>query len=793
MTSSIGALSPAPETGAEPVAPSLSSRLWAMVSDASPHALIHGDAVDYRVVARLGGFFYAIGAVATLVALLFRPLTDVERLWVIAVCLTGIAVASTIWFLPWQRWPRSRTLILLPVAFLFVAIGHSVALNPLEFTLYLMAGFVWIGTGHPRGTSLRMLPLLWVAYLLPILLGRPADINEAISGLVTTTVLCLIVGETLAWLVASLRRVHEELATQRIGARYRALVRNVSDLVAVVRPDADILFIAPSVERMLGYQPTELTSHRLTELLDDDAAAEALRLFERLSRQPGASATQEWRVSHADGSTRVIEAAAVNLAEDPDIGGIVLTGRDVTDRHALEAQLSHEALHDALTGLANRILFLDRVAHAIARSQRRPEQVAVLFLDLDEFKDVNDSLGHQAGDVVLRAVAERLRDGVRAGDTVARLGGDEFAILVEDAEGADYVTGLAERLLDELRRPILVDDTEHEIEASVGIVLAGPDARDADALVRDADIAMYAAKELGKDRVEVFHPAMQARISERLQLVTDLRRAIDEGELEVVYQPFIELATERMVGVEALVRWKHPDRGLLQPGAFIGATEESGLIVALGDHVLRQACAAARRWSVEGAGLELVSVNLSPRQFAEEHLVDDIRTILLETGLPAKLLVLEITESVLIGDLLSTREKLSALRAMGVRIAIDDFGMGYSSLNYLRALPVDILKIDQAFVAGLGTEQSADALVEAIIQMARAMGLETIAEAVEQPCEAQRLRELGARLAQGFHFARPMSAAAITQARDSGGASVRFEGAEIAGARPCPESLKLAV
>jgi diguanylate cyclase (GGDEF)-like protein/PAS domain S-box-containing protein len=632
-----------------------------------------------------------------------------------------------------------------------------------------------------------------VAYLLPILLGRPADINEAISGLVTTTVLCLIVGETLAWLVASLRRVHEELATQRIGARYRALVRNVSDLVAVVRPDADILFIAPSVERMLGYQPTELTSHRLTELLDDDAAAEALRLFERLSRQPGASATQEWRVSHADGSTRVIEAAAVNLAEDPDIGGIVLTGRDVTDRHALETQLSHEALHDALTGLANRILFLDRVAHAIARSQRRPEQVAVLFLDLDEFKDVNDSLGHQAGDVVLRAVAERLRDGVRAGDTVARLGGDEFAILVEDAEGADYVTGLAERLLDELRRPILVDDTELEIEASVGIVLAGPDARDADALVRDADIAMYAAKELGKDRVEVFHPAMQARISERLQLVTDLRRAIDEGELEVVYQPFIELATERMVGVEALVRWKHPDRGLLQPGAFIGAAEESGLIVALGDHVLRQACAAARRWSVEGAGLELVSVNLSPRQFAEEHLVDDIRAVLLETGLPAKLLVLEITESVLIGDLLSTREKLSALRAMGVRIAIDDFGMGYSSLNYLRALPVDILKIDQAFVAGLGTEQSADALVEAIIQMARAMGLETIAEAVEQPCEAQRLRELGARLAQGFHFARPMSAAAITQARDSGGASVRFEGAEPAGANPCPESHKLGV
>ena len=357
----------------------------------------------------------------------------------------------------------------------------------------------------------------------------------------------------------------------------------------------------------------------------------------------------------------------------------------------------------------------------------------------------------------------RLRAGVRTADTVARLGGDEFAVLVEDAEGAEYVTKLAERLLEEVHRPIVVEDVRLAIGASVGLVLADDETDGADGLVRDADIAMYAAKELGKDRVEIFHPAMQERISERLHLVTDLRRAIDADELEVVYQPFVELGTERMVGVEALVRWKHPQRGLLQPGAFIGAAEESGLIVALGDHVLREACAAAQGWSAEGPGFELVSVNLSPRQFGDGHLVDKVGTVLEETGLPPRLLVLEITENVLIGDLLSTREKLNALRAMGVRIAIDDFGMGYSSLNYLRALPVDILKIDRSFVTGLGTEQNVDALVEAIVEMARVMGLDTIAEAVEYPCEARRLRELHARLAQGFYFARPMSAAAITK------------------------------
>ncbi len=734
--------------------------LW---TERGPGKLVSEESARLRVQAQLAGTLFSVGALTTLVnqALMRQP-ASMEALVTFS-CLMALLVAVFVWRLPWEDWSSSWQLLLVPAGLAFIAVRNTLVFNPFDFDLFFVGTFMLVGTGHPRGTSLRMLPLLWLAYLLPFAAGRPADLNQVLAGLVTTTVLCLLVGETLAWLVASLRRVHEELATQRIGARYRALVRNVSDLVAVVGPDAVIHFIAPSVERMLGYEPAELTSRRLTELFTDEAGPEALRLFERLSRQPGASATQEWRVSHADGSTRVIEAAAVNLAEDPDIGGIVLTGRDVTERHALETQLSHEALHDALTGLANRILFQDRVAHAIARARRRPEQVAVLFLDLDEFKDVNDSLGHQAGDTVLQVVADRLRAGVRNSDTVARLGGDEFAILVEDAEGTEYVTKLAERLLDEVHRPILVEDVRLAVGASVGIVLADEGTDGADALVRDADIAMYAAKGLGKDRIEIFHPAMQERISERLHLVTDLRRAIEAGELEVVYQPFVELATERMVGVEALVRWQHPERGLLQPGAFIGAAEESGLIVALGDHVLREACAAARGWASEGSGFELVSVNLSPRQFGDEHLVDNIRTALEETGLPPRLLVLEITENVLIGDLLSTRERLNALRTMGVRIAIDDFGMGYSSLNYLRALPVDILKIDRSFVTGLGTEQNVDALVEAIVAMARVMGLETIAEAVEHPCEARRLRELHARLAQGFYFARPMSATAISE------------------------------
>ena len=298
----------------------------------------------------------------------------------------------------------------------------------------------------------------------------------------------------------------------------------------------------------------------------------------------------------------------------------------------------------------------------------------------------------------------------------------------------------------------------------MGIVFADAGTDDADALVRDADIAMYAAKDLGKDRVEIFHPAMQARISERLHLVTDLRRAIDDGELEVVYQPFVELATERMVGVEALVRWKHPERGLLQPSAFIGAAEESGLIVALGDHVLREACAAARAWAVRRAPASSSSRSTSHR--ASSATSASSTTSRPSSPRPACHPSCSCSRSPRTCSSATCsppREKLNALRAMGVRIAIDDFGMGYSSLNYLRALPVDILKIDRSFVTGLGTEQNVDALVEAIVEMARVMGLETIAEAVEQPCEAARLRELGARLAQGFYFARPMSATAISE------------------------------
>jgi diguanylate cyclase (GGDEF)-like protein/PAS domain S-box-containing protein len=743
-------------------------RAWA---EHAPATLASGAAIKASTQAQLTSALFAVAAFTALANQVVMDLPAGTKVLGVMLCLVTLVMAVIIWRLPWQRWPISWQLWIIPLGFLLIAVRNVLLFNPPDYGLYFVGAFILIGTGHPRGTSIRLLPLLWIAYLLPLafLSLDSVDMRLALSGAVTITILCLIVGETLAWLVASLRRVHEELATRRIGSRYRALVQNASDLVVVVDTDARILYVAPSMERMLGYRPMELLSHRLTELFVDGSAPEALGLLARLSRYPGANATQEWRVRHADGSTRVIEAAAVNLAEDPDIGGIVLTARDVTERHALEAQLSHEALHDPLTGLANRFLFHDRLTHAMARTRRRAEGVAMLFLDIDEFKDVNDTLGHQAGDLVLRTVAERISGVVRVSDTVARLGGDEFAVLIEDGVAAEPPTRLAERILAEVRRPISVRDTELVLGASVGVVLADTEAEDAEALVRDADIAMYAAKRSGKDRVAVFHPSMQARISERIQLVTELRRAIDGAELDVVYQPLIELSSDRMVGVEALVRWQHPERGLLLPGSFIGAAEESGLIVALGDHVLRAACAAAQGWTGQGSGPAIVSVNLSPRQFVDEGLLDNVTTTLAETGLAPRSLVLEITENVLIGDLPSTRAKLQALRAMGVRIAIDDFGMGYSSLNYLRALPVDILKIDRAFVTGLGTEDGADALVEAIVQMARVLGLDTIAEAIELPHEATRLRELGAHLGQGFHFARPMPAAVIGAAWSHGG------------------------
>jgi diguanylate cyclase (GGDEF)-like protein len=437
--------------------------------------------------------------------------------------------------------------------------------------------------------------------------------------------------------------------------------------------------------------------------------------------------------------------------------GRVWSFHDVTERERLTAELAHHAFHDALTGLANQGLFRDRVEHALTRADRHGARLAVLFVDLDNFKTVNDSLGHRAGDEVLVAVAGLLQGCLRGTDTAARLGGDEFAVLMEDVGGDGDALEVARRLIEALGEPVLAAGREVFVGASVGIAFSAAGTR-GDQLLRNADLAMYTAKRRGKARAQVFEPAMHAAAVQRLEVEAELRGALHRGELILHYQPIVALGTGRIFGVEALVRWPRPEGGLLPPAMFIPLAEETGLIHELGRQVLVQACTQTRRWQLghpEHRGLT-VSVNLSPRQLTDDRVVEDVTTALRVSGLPAECLVLEITEGAMMHDDEATLAKLEQLRALGVRLAVDDFGTGYSSLSYLQRLPLDILKIDRAFVAAIVSEAGDSSLVETIASLARTLKLRTVAEGVETAAQAEVLAGLGCDLAQGYHLARPV-------------------------------------
>ena len=438
--------------------------------------------------------------------------------------------------------------------------------------------------------------------------------------------------------------------------------------------------------------------------------------------------------------------------------------RDISERKAFEERLEYQATHDPLTGLPNRTLFLDRLELALARSRRSSRTVAVLFCDLDHFKVVNDSLGHSAGDRLLVALAQRLRDALRPGDTVARFGGDEFVILCDELATQQDAVYIAERIHKAVHEPLTVGSTEVFAAISIGIAFAGAETGP-ESMIRDADAAMYLAKERGRARYEVYDETMRATLDERLDIESALRRAVTRHELRVVYQPTVDLATGAIVGVEALLRWDHPERGLLVPADFIDVAEETGLIVPIGSWVIEQACRQAQRWQAARPSEHLlVSVNLSGRQLDTPSLIDTVREVIERTGVDPALLGLEITESVVMRDPQASTVALQALKELGVRLAVDDFGTGYSSLAYLRRFPVDLLKVDRAFVDGLGTD-SGDAedraIVAAVVSLAHTLGMQAIAEGVETATQLAELRDLGCDMAQGFYIAKPLAAPAL--------------------------------
>ena len=441
------------------------------------------------------------------------------------------------------------------------------------------------------------------------------------------------------------------------------------------------------------------------------------------------------------------------------------------ERSRAEEDTIHRSLHDALTGLPNRALLMDRIGHAVTRARRRHLTPAVFFLDLDNFKMINDSLGHQAGDALLTEVAPRLRAAVRPGDTVARFGGDEFVILCDDVPSEDDVDAIAQRIMGAFERPFQVGPRELLVTPSVGVALSGPAGQRADELIRDADAAMYRAKEQGRGRYAIFDAVMRERVSGRLQLEAALQGVAQRGELRAFYQPLVEL-TGGIVGAEALLRWEHPSWGWLRPGDFIPVAEESDLIVPMGEWILRETCRQAADWGAAMSEELQLSVNLSARQLSSPELPQIVETIVAEAGIDASRIALEITETVLMEDGRNPVDRLHALKELGVRVVLDDFGAGYSSLTYLSRLPLDVLKLDRSFVSRLGTEDgaSAAAIVTAVVSMASALDLRVVAEGVETQEQVERLADLGCELAQGFHFARPMAPPAFGELLKSGAA-----------------------
>ena len=569
------------------------------------------------------------------------------------------------------------------------------------------------------------------------------------------------VGKVLG-LVTALAAVAVGMVFMREGrsreeARYRALANNSSDLVTVTDADGLIRYVSPSITSILGLQSDAVVDTVFLDLVHPTDRELVKAALGELAARPELPVRVEYRMRHADGHDCVVESGWANLIGDPAVRGMVANTRDVSDRHGLEEELRRKAFLDDLTGLPNRALFGDRVEQAVQRAHRSTGVVTVLFVDLDDFKTVNDSLGHTTGDHLLVAVGERIASCVRATDTAARLGGDEFGILLSDGSTIDTAEALADRMIRALRDPFEVDGRPLVVTASIGIACQLAAELTAEDVLRDADVAMYAAKSQGKGRYEVFADRMHENVVERQRLGSDLQHALERGELEVFYQPLVDLGTEAVVGVEALLRWHHPTRGMVPPTVFIPIAEEVGAIVEIGAWVLDQACAQIASWTSRHAAVPdlWVTVNLSPYQLAVDRLHDDVGGALQRSGINPASLILEITEGALVGDNESVIAGLMHLRELGVRLAIDDFGTGYSSLSQLRMLPVDMLKIDKSFIDDTADGGRGSALLHSIVDLGRVLDLEVVAEGIEHSEQAEVLRTSGSQLGQGFFYARP--------------------------------------
>jgi diguanylate cyclase (GGDEF)-like protein/PAS domain S-box-containing protein len=610
-----------------------------------------------------------------------------------------------------------------------------------------------------RSINARRLMFVGSAVLIP---PMALFVEETLGDVVNGVAIAIASAVTFALVMIRVAGLSREVADTRSETRFRTLIDNASDAILVVGAGGIVQYHTPSSERVLGGDITALDGRPLAERLQRSDADQ----LELLLTGSTASTTVEWRVQHDDDEWRDLEVIAADMRGVAGVDGLVLTMRDITDRNQLDAELRRQALHDSLTSLPNRALFLDRVGHALSRGFRDGNSVGVLFLDLDDFKLANDRLGHAGGDELLIAVAARLTTLIRPGDTVARFGGDEFALLVEGADVGSKIEEVADRVERALLEPLAVGGDHVLVRVSIGIAVGSPETHNPDDLLRDADAAMYVAKRNGKARHVLFDPAMHEEAQRRVAIAGELRDAIGGNELVVLYQPIVDVHTGRVRGAEALVRWQHPQRGLLQPSEFIPIAETNGVIIPLGQWVLERACTQVQQWKQEDLvdATFYVTVNLSARHLQDRRVVGHVVTALQRSQLLPTALVLEITETALLDDIDRTRSTLAALKELGLRLAIDDFGTGYSSLSYLSTFPLDVIKIDKSFVDQLTLTSEGEAMVRAVVELGRALGLQAVAEGIEHRDQALALERLGCKLAQGYLFAKPMPAREMASA-----------------------------
>ncbi len=607
-------------------------------------------------------------------------------------------------------------------------------------------------------STVLMQGLPYIAMMMSFTVLVYVESSTASSPANTMTVIIFVLSSLVmvrqSFISRDYTRLREQRAAGKVEARYASLIRHAADVIMIAGVDGQLRFASPAAERTFGINPDDLANRNLLDLWPDgDRERLAAFLLEVAATRGHVVGPIEMAI---DGPERrcTLECVGSNLSDDPAIDGLALNFRDVSERKALEEQLRKLAFHDPLTLLANRSLFWNRVEHALALAQRSQQHVAVMFLDLDNFKNVNDSLGHDAGDRLLQAAAQRLVKATRPSDTVARLGGDEFAILLEGIRNEHDVERIAGPITAAFNRPLLLDGREIEASASVGVACSCT-GDDAEQLLRNADIAMYSAKAAGKARYTLFQPHMQEQLHDRLRLEQDIDLALARQEFFVEYQPVVDLTSRELLGVEALVRWQHPQRGVVMPASFISVAEDSGRIVELERQVMLDACAQVKAWSDSvpaGRGLR-VAVNISGRHLQQGDLVSDVRNALLHSGLEPENLVIELTESTIMQNTEVNLERFRELKALGVRLAIDDFGVGYSSLSYLHRFPIDILKIDRAFVSRMTETEGGPELARAVVMLGTTLGLETIAEGIENEDQVSTLLDLGCVAGQGFLFA----------------------------------------